>query len=112
MFILVLETVNENCSDIMKFDNGVIACLKYLASYSKCTHFNYLLHVHHCDSTVLSHCVPQDGWTALMYASDSGHTDIVQLLLSAGAKVDLQDAVVRHNINLRAMSLCIADATF
>ena len=64
-----------------------------------------------CDSTVLSHCVPQDGWTALGLASDNGHTDVVQLLLSSGAQVDLQDKV-RCNTNLRAMSLCIADATF
>ena len=34
-----------------------------------------------------------------MLASDSGHTDVVQLLLSGGAQVDLQDEV-RHNINL------------
>ena len=34
-----------------------------------------------------------------MLASDSGHTDVVQLLLSSGAQVDLQDEV-RHNINL------------
>ena len=57
------------------------------------------IRVHHCNyNTVLSHSVPQDGWTALMLASDSGHTDVVQLLLSSGAQVDLQDEV-RHNIN-------------
>ena len=39
--------------------------------------------------------VPQDGWSALMLASDSGHTDVVQLLLCSGAKVDLQNKV-RH----------------
>ena len=48
--------------------------------------------------TVLSHSVPQYSWTALMEASGSGHTDVVQLLLSSGAQVDLQDKV-RHNIN-------------
>ena len=48
---------------------------------------------------VLFHFVSQDGWTALMLASDSGHTDVVQLLLSSGAQVDLQDEV-RHNMNL------------
>ena len=42
---------------------------------------------------------PQDGQTALMLASDGGHNDVVQLLLSSGAQVDLQDEV-RHNINL------------
>ena len=48
--------------------------------------------------TVSSHSVPQYGWTALMEASVIGHTDVVQLLLSSGAQVDLQDKV-RHNIN-------------
>ena len=42
---------------------------------------------------------PQDGQTALMLASDSGHIDVVQLLLFSGAQVDLQDEV-RHSINL------------
>ena len=42
--------------------------------------------------------VLQRDWTALMLASGSGHTDVVQLLLSSGAQVDLQDEV-RHNIN-------------
>ena len=34
-----------------------------------------------------------------MEASDSGHTDVVQLLISSGAQVDLQETEVRHNIN-------------
>ena len=51
------------------------------------------------DSTVLFHCVPQDGWTALMCASNKGHTDVVQLLLSSGAQVDLQSKV-RHKHQL------------
>ena len=42
---------------------------------------------------------PQDGQTALMLASDSGHIVVVQLLLSNGAQVDLQDKV-RHIVNL------------
>ena len=42
---------------------------------------------------------PQDGQTALMLASDGGHIVVVQLLLSSGAQVDLQDEV-RHSINL------------
>ena len=49
--------------------------------------------------TLLSHSVPQFGRTALMLASVRGRTDVVQLLLSSGAQVDLQDTVVRHNIN-------------
>ena len=48
--------------------------------------------------TVLSHSVPQWGETALMKANVSGRTDVVQLLLSSGAQVDLQDKV-RHNVN-------------
>ena len=40
----------------------------------------------------------QFGATALMFASTYGHTDIVGELLSAGAKVDLQDEV-RCKIN-------------
>ena len=55
-------------------------------------------HIHYCGGTLVSF-VPQDGWTALMLASDSGHTDIVQLLLSSGAKLDLLNKV-RHSIML------------
>ena len=88
----------------MKSVNGVIDCLKYLVPNSKCTPFNCRFHVHHCDSSVLSQCVPQNGATALMLASHNGHTDVVQLLLSSGAQVDLQSKV-RHN-NLTAVSLC------
>ena len=36
---------------------------------------------------------PQDGWTALMFASCSGSSDIVYILLSSGAQVDLQEEV-------------------
>ena len=43
--------------------------------------------------TVLSHCVPQNGWTALMVASHEGESEVVQELLSGGAKVDLQTEV-------------------
>ena len=49
----------------------------------------------------LSHCVPQDGWSALMCASVNGHTDVVKHLLSSGPQVDLKNEV-RHNINLTA----------
>ena len=48
--------------------------------------------------TVSSHSVPQYGETALMEASGRGHTDVVQLLLSSGAQVDLHTEV-RNNIN-------------
>ena len=52
----------------------------------------------HVIVTVLSHSVPQDGRTALTKASSSGHTAVVQLLISSGAQVDLQNKV-RHNIS-------------
>ena len=49
---------------------------------------------------VLTHSVPQLGRTALIWpVACSGHTDVVQLLLSSGAQVDMQDCLVRHNIN-------------
>ena len=48
--------------------------------------------------TVLSHCVPQDGDTALLDASYSGNADIVRELITGGAQLDLQNKV-RHNIN-------------
>ena len=48
---------------------------------------------------IISVLFPQDGQTALMLASDSGHIVVVQLLLSSGAQVDLQDEV-RHIVNL------------
>ena len=46
----------------------------------------------------LTHFILQNGWTALMRASDSGFTDVVRELLSGGAQIDLQDEV-RHSIN-------------
>ena len=52
----------------------------------------------HVIVTVLSHCVPQDGWTALTWASFNGKADAVRELLSGGAQVDLQNKV-SHNIN-------------
>ena len=48
--------------------------------------------------TVLSDCVPQDSYTALLLASCMGKTEVVRELLSGGAQVDLPDKV-RHNIN-------------
>ena len=82
-----------------------------LCDYYLTVSVNLSIHVHHCDSSVLSHCIPQNGVTALMLASGSGHTDVVQRLLSSGPQEDLKDEV-RHNINLTAMSLRIADTMF
>ena len=61
----------------------------------------YFSHVHHYSSTVLFHFFSQDGWTALMCAIYHGHTALVQMLLSSGAQVDLQDKV-RHIMFLRS----------
>ena len=36
----------------------------------------------------------QDGWTPLMWASRNGRTETVNVLLAAGANVDLQDKVI------------------
>ena len=44
--------------------------------------------------------VAKDGRTALMRASDKGHANVVQPLLSVGAQVDWQDKV-RHSISLQ-----------
>ena len=74
-----------------------MTAIKYFIPNSECTPFNCLFH---CDSTP---SVPQDGATALMCASDSGHIDVVQLLLSNEAQVDLQNKG-RHKTNLRAGS--------
>ena len=48
--------------------------------------------------TMLYILSPQNGQSALMLATNSGHTDVVQLLLSSGAKIDMQNKV-RHDIN-------------
>jgi len=50
-----------------------------------------------CVVTVLLSLCSQIGRTALMWASWAGHTDAARILLSAGAKVDLQD-MVRYSI--------------
>ena len=48
--------------------------------------------------TVLAHCILQDGWSALRWASFNGHADIVQELITGGAQVNLQYEV-KHNVN-------------
>ena len=35
----------------------------------------------------------QDGWTAMIFAADSGHMEVVDRLLAAGADKDAQDKV-------------------
>ena len=39
------------------------------------------------------HLSLQGGWTALMMASEAGHTESVQVLLDKGADVNMQDKV-------------------
>jgi ankyrin repeat protein len=39
----------------------------------------------------LSNQVNSDGWTALMFAAQGGHTDVVKALLDANAEVDVQN---------------------
>ena len=35
----------------------------------------------------------QDGWPALMYAAQNGHSSVVETLLQHGASVDMQSVV-------------------
>jgi ankyrin repeat protein len=41
----------------------------------------------------VSNSPEQEGYTALMYAAQCGHADVIQLLLGAGANVDAQNTV-------------------
>jgi len=45
-----------------------------------------------CDASHVS-CGLQDGWSALIYASYNGHSAVADKLISAGAKLDLQNKV-------------------
>ena len=54
----------------------------------------------HVFSLFCSHCVPQDGWTALMLAIFWRHTDVVHALLSGGAQPDLQNKVSTAHIEM------------
>ena len=45
------------------------------------------------DCTSLTRALIQDGYTALRSASFKGHTDIVRLLITTGATVDIKDKV-------------------
>ena len=52
-------------------------------------------------STVIFTCLShQDGQSLLMWASKNGRVEIVRMLLSAGAKVNLQDAVSINSLSL------------
>jgi len=45
-----------------------------------------------CDASHVS-CGLQDGWSALMHAVHKGHSEVVDKLISAGAKLDLRNKV-------------------
>ncbi len=40
----------------------------------------------------------QDGWTALMLASEDGHTEMVKYLIEASASVDIQTQVICYGV--------------
>ena len=40
--------------------------------------------------------ITQSGDSALLWAVDNGHTDVVQLLVKAGANLDLQNKVCQY----------------
>ena len=42
------------------------------------------------------HLSLQDGWTALMMASQAGHIECVKVLLDKGAEVNMQNKVRCH----------------
>ena len=55
----------------------------------------------------------QSGWTALHHAVDKGHLDCAQLLVQAGAVIDIQNNVstldvhtVYHHVNTHDISYC------
>ena len=47
-------------------------------------------------------CVSQCGRTALMIAAENGHSDIVTVLLEAGANVNIQDHVSAHLVRKKS----------
>lgn len=51
----------------------------------------------------------QQGWSAIMYAADKGHTNIVEYLLSVGAKIDLRNnvSIINMNNNLPLLNFCL-----
>ena len=51
----------------------------------------------------------QDGWSALMWASQEGHTDIAKYLIEAKASVDLQRQVYYVKIKIIQCSFPVTD---
>jgi len=64
----------------------------------QCHAFTYLVHNYlHLFCVTLYFSIPQDGLTALIYAVREGHTETVNLLMEAGADVNLQEEVREPN---------------
>ena len=49
----------------------------------------------------------QDGWTALSFASQNGHTATVKALMDRGAQVNLQNKVIYNRVRLISTPLYI-----
>lgn len=52
--------------------------------------------VAHFYEQMIARLLWQEGTTALMFACMAGNTEVVQLLVGAGANVEAQDGEVRH----------------
>ena len=48
----------------------------------------------------LTQALFQDGWSAVMWAATKGYTDIVEVLVSAGANLNIQNKVRSSVINV------------
>jgi len=59
--------------------------------------YHMLTEVWHSSERAVVNCFPlQDGFTALMLASQEGHKRVVETLLKGGARVDVQREVPLH----------------
>ena len=98
----------EQCYYLMYiFKSATPCCVVSLQLYSKLCYRSLLLNYFSRDKALPSnsycraissdyfhdYSTIQDGWTALQQASINGHQKVVELLLRAGAKPDLQDKV-------------------
>ena len=49
----------------------------------------------------------QNGWTALHWAADGGHTEIVKLLLDRGADADTTNQVSNIRLHRQITTMCV-----